>query len=125
MAPEIVRGDALPSTQTDLFSLAILLFYMFVVHHPLEGKRESNIRCLDLPAMTKLYGTDPLFIFDPSNDGNRPVPGYQDNAIAFWAVYPQFFRDLFTRAFTHGLTDPQNGRVRETEWRAAMLRLRD
>jgi serine/threonine protein kinase len=125
MAPEIVRGEALPSTQTDLFSLAVLLFYMFVVHHPLEGRQESSIRCLDLPAMTKLYGQEPVFIYDPSDDSNRPVQGYHDNAIVFWPIYPQFLRVLFTKAFTDGLRDPRNGRVREGEWRATMIRLRD
>lgn len=125
MAPEVVRGEALPSTQTDLFSLAVLLFYMLVVHHPLEGAREASIRCFDLPAMTKIYGTDPLFIFDPSDYSNRPVKGYQDNALVFWPIFPTFLRNLFTRAFTDGIKDPQNGRVRESEWRAAMVRLRD
>lgn len=125
MAPEIVRGKALPSTQTDLFSLSVLLFYMLMVHHPLEGKKESSIRCLDLPAMTKLYGTEPLFIFDPDDRSNEPVPGYHDNALAYWPIYPQFLRNLFTKAFTEGIHDPQNGRIRESEWRAAMVRLRD
>jgi DNA-binding helix-hairpin-helix protein with protein kinase domain len=124
MAPEIVRGEAQPSTQTDLFSLSVLLFYVLMVHHPLEGKRELAIKCLDLPAMNKLYGTDPLFIFDPDDDSNRPVPGYHDNAIAFWPLYPQFLRDLFSEAFTLGLRDPLE-RVRESEWRSAMVRLRD
>lgn len=124
MAPEIVRGEAKPSTESDLFSLAVLLFYMLMVHHPLEGKRELTIKCLDLPAMNKLYGTEPLFIFDPNDDSNRPVPGYHDNAIAFWPLYPQFLRDLFTEVFTVGLHDPQE-RVRESEWRGAMVRLRD
>ena len=125
MAPEVVRGDALPSTQTDLFSLAVLLFYMLLVHHPLEGKRESSIKCFDLPAMTKLYGTEPLFIFHPGDPSNEPVNGYHDNAIAFWPIYPQFLRETFTRAFTQGILDPKNGRVRESEWRAVMVRLRD
>jgi serine/threonine protein kinase len=125
MAPEVVRGEALPSTQTDLFSLAVLLFYMLLVHHPLEGERERAIKCLDLPAMTKLYGTEPVFIFDPQDASNRPVPGYHDNALAFWPIYPQFLRDLLTRSFTDGIHDPQHARVRESEWRAAMVRLRD
>ena len=125
MAPEVVRGEELPSTQTDLFSLSVLLFYMFMVHHPLEGKKESFIKCLDLPAMTKLYGTEPVFIFDPGDHSNEPMPGYHDNPIAFWPIYPQFLRNLFTKAFTDGIRDPQNGRVRESEWRAAMVRLRD
>jgi eukaryotic-like serine/threonine-protein kinase len=125
MAPEIVRGEAVPSTQTDLFSLAVLLFYLFVNHHPLEGKREAAIRCFDLPAMTKLYGKEPLFIYDPQDTSNAPVPGYHDNAIIFWQLYPTFLRNLFTRAFTNGIHDPTHGRVRESEWRAAMVRLRD
>jgi serine/threonine protein kinase len=125
MAPEVVRGDALPSTQTDLFSLAVLLFYMLLVHHPLEGKKESSIKCFDLPAMTKLYGTEPVFIFDPNDRSNEPVAGFHDNALAFWPIYPQFLRDVFTRAFTQGIRDPRNGRVRESEWRALMVRLRD
>ncbi|MBN1250341.1 MAG: serine/threonine protein kinase [Anaerolineae bacterium] len=125
MAPEIVRGEALPSSRTDLYSLAVLLFYMLMVHHPLEGRRETEIKCLDLPAMNRLYGTDPLFIYDPQDDSNRPVPGFHDNALAFWPLYPQFIRDLFIEAFTDGLQDPVNGRVRESEWRAAMVQLRD
>jgi DNA-binding helix-hairpin-helix protein with protein kinase domain len=125
MAPEVVRGEALPSSQTDLFSLAVLLFYMLMVHHPLEGKQEAAIKCFDLPAMTRLYGIAPVFIFDPNDKSNRPVPGYHDNALAYWPLYPQFLRDLFTRSFTDGLRDPLHGRVRESEWRAALARLRD
>lgn len=125
MAPEIVRGETKPNTRTDLFSLAVLLFYLFMVHHPLEGKKEASIRALDLPAMTLIYGKEPVFIFDPEDDSNRPVPGYHDNALEFWPIYPQFLRDLFTRSFTDGIRDPNNGRVMEGEWRSAMIRLRD
>ena len=125
MAPEIVRGEAEPSGRTDLFSLAVLLFYMFFLHHPLEGKREASIHCFDLAAMNTLYGTDPLFIFDPANRANEPDPDYQPNPVIYWSIYPTFLRELFTRAFTAGLTDPEHGRVRESEWRQALVRLRD
>ena len=125
MAPEVVRGQAQPSTQTDLFSLSVLLFYMFMVHHPLEGKKESEIKCFDLPAMNKLYGSSPIFIFDLANDANRPVPGFHDNALEFWPLYPEFLRLMFIRAFTDGVRDPDHGRVRESEWRAAMVKLAD
>ncbi|QPJ60445.1 MAG: protein kinase [Candidatus Nitronauta litoralis] len=124
MAPEVVRGEAWPSTQTDLFSLSVLLFYMFMVHHPLEGKREVEIKCLDLPAMTRLYGENPVFIFDPENKTNRPHKEFQKNPLAFWPVYPEFLRKLFVRAFTEGLHDPSR-RVRESEWRNTLIRLRD
>jgi eukaryotic-like serine/threonine-protein kinase len=125
MAPEIVRGEASPSTQTDLFSLAVLLFYLFVVHHPLEGRRELAIHSFDLAAMNELYGRNPLFIFDPRDRSNEPVQGHHDNALYFWPLYPAFFQDLFIRSFTAGLRDASHGRVRETEWRAATLQLRD
>jgi len=125
MAPEVVRDEALPSTQTDLFSLAVLLFYMLMVHHPLEGKKESSMHCLDLPAMTKLYGEEPVFIFDPNDKSNEPDPRYHKNALEFWPIYPQFLRDLFIQAFTDGISDPKNGRVSASEWGDAMVRLRD
>lgn len=125
MAPELVTGSAAPTTQSDLFSLAVLLFYVLVNHHPLEGAREAEMRCFDLPAMTRLYGSEPRFIFDPEDESNRPVPGLHDNALAFWPIYPEFLSELFTRAFTDGIRDPQQGRVRESEWRSAMIRLRD
>lgn len=124
MAPEIVRAEAKPNTQTDLFSLAVLLFYMLMMHHPLEGQKESEIKCFDLPAMNKLYGFEPVFIFDPQNNSNYPVTGYHDNALIFWPLYPQFLRDLFIKAFTDGLTNA-NYRIRESEWRFALIRLRD
>ncbi len=123
MAPEIVRGDARPSTATDLFSLAVMLFYIFMMHHPLEGQREAEVKCFDLPAMTRLYGTEPIFIYDPNDDRNRPVAGYQDNAIVFWKLYPAFLQHRFIQAFTDGLAP--NKRVQETEWRSTMIQLRD
>jgi len=125
MAPEIVRREALPSTRTDLFSLSVLLFYMMMIHHPLEGAREASIKCLDAPAMNKLYGTEPLFIFDPDDDSNHPIKGYHDNALTYWNIYPTFLKNLFIQSFTQGIRDPINGRVRESEWRKAMVRLRD
>ncbi len=115
MAPEIVLGKAKPSRNTDLFSLAVLLFYMFMMNHPLEGKLEAEIKCMDIHAMNKLYGTNPVFIFDPDNKSNRPVRGYQDNALIYWDLYPENLKSLFTQAFTAGLASP-NRRVTENKW---------
>jgi len=125
MAPEIVKGIARPSTDTDRFSLAILLFYMFFISHPLEGKKESAIHALDAPAMKKLYGDEPVFIFDPNDQSNAPDPKFHRNALIYWQIYPQFFKDLFIRVFTQGIQDPENGRVFESEWRSGLIKLRD
>ena len=127
MAPEIVRGEAMPSTRTDLFSLAVLLFYAFLLSHPLEGARALAHQVWDVDAMTDAFGVRPTFVFDPADDGNRPVPGAsveQDNMLACWPVCPSFLRRLFVRAFTVGLA-PDGDRVRESEWRKAMVRLHD
>lgn len=115
MAPEIVTGQAKPSRNTDLYSLSVLLFYIFMMGHPLEGKLEADIRCMDIHAMNRIYGTDPVFVFDPENSANRPVKGYQDNVLIYWELYPQTLRDLFTHAFTQGLSLP-NRRVTEKQW---------
>jgi len=125
MAPEVVRGEAFPGTQTDLWSLAVLLFYLFVMHHPLEGERERVDEPMDLSAMNSIYGKNAVFIFDPLDESNRPLPAEHENAYVFWPLYPDFLRVLFTRAFTTGLSDPISGRVREGEWRQAMVALRD
>jgi serine/threonine protein kinase len=125
MAPEIITRKWLPNTQTDLYSLAVLLFYILFLNHPLEGKAESSIKSLDIPAMTKLYGLNPVFIFDPNDTSNFPDPVYHKNALIFWNIYPEFFRKLFTKSFTEGILDYQYGRVRETEWQVALLELRD
>lgn len=122
MAPEIVLGKAKPSRNTDLYSLSVLLFYMLMMGHPLEGKLEADIRCMDIHAMNRLYGTNPVFIFDPNNKTNRPVKGYQDNVMIYWEVYPQAIRDLFTKSFTDGLHYP-NKRVTEKQWMDAFANL--
>ena len=126
MAPEIVRREALPSSRTDLWSLSVLLFCILILHHPLEGHRELEVPSLsDLVAARKLYGEEPLFIYDPDDASNRPDPTAHANAVLLWPFYPAFVRELFVRAFTDGIRDPAHGRVAESEWRATMARLVD
>lgn len=122
MAPEIVLGKTKPSRNTDLYSLAVLLFYMLMMAHPLEGRLEADIKCMDIHAMNKLYGSHPVFVYDPVNKTNRPVPGYQDNVITYWDLYPKMIKDLFTESFTVGLNAP-NKRVTEKQWLDAFANL--
>lgn len=122
MAPEIVVGKSKPSRNTDLFSLSVLLFYMFMMGHPLEGKLEADIKCMDIHAMNRLYGTNPVFVFDPSNKTNRPVRGYQDNVLIYWDLYPKTIKDLFIQSFTVGLTTPEK-RVTERKWMETFVNL--
>lgn len=128
MAPEVVLllagrdtpGAALPSARTDLHSLAVTLFLILHLSHPLEGaKTETGI--LDVNWQLEHFGYDPLFVFDSADARNRPTG---DVVGRYWSAYPRFLHELFTTAFTEGLRDP-DARVRESVWVAAMLRLRD
>jgi hypothetical protein len=102
----------------------VLLFYMLTLHHPLKGKREEQVRSLDMPAREKLYGRVPLFIFHPTDDSNRPDDRYHQTVKTYWPLYPKFLKDLFTATFVDGLFDPHK-RVREPQWCAAIVKLRD
>jgi DNA-binding helix-hairpin-helix protein with protein kinase domain len=125
MAPEIVRGEAVPSIVADRHSLAVVLFYLLLRHHPLFGAREYALPDLTPDSLRELLGEQPLFIFDPDDSSNRPVSAAQENPIIIWPALPGFVRDLFTTAFTAGLRDYAAGRVTESQWRSAMRRLED
>jgi len=125
MAPEIIRGEADPSTQTDLHSLAVLLFYLWVWHHPFHGEMEYHFHCWDIPAKKKVYGESPVFVFHQENPANR-LPPDPDYAIARerWGYCPPDLQDLFTRAFTDGLHDPSR-RITEGEWQNLFSAIKD
>lgn len=123
MAPEVVRdfsrNQAVTlSSLTDYHSLATLLFHVWACGHPLYGTREAACGVLGLPDIIRLTGTDPLFVFHQQDRRNRPQAGHHDGMIAAWPLAPPRVRDLFTKAFTIGLTDPAH-RITEREWVAA------
>ena len=115
MAPEVVLGSKHPGMETDLFSLAVVLYMLFFVSHPLEGRNVHACPCLTTKFVRRFYAEKPLFVYDPMDDSNRPVQGIDNNIIILWPLYPQKLRDMFTRAFTDGMHDPAY-RVRENEW---------
>ena len=110
-APELMLGNAPVSVNTDLFGLAVNLFLLQFVNHPLYGRRVGLVS-----AETRMEheAKNPLFIFDPKDTSNRP--GESERAAAIlWPAAPEPVRELFTRAFTDGLRDPE-ARVRKSEW---------
>lgn len=126
MAPEVVTGEALPSVHTDRFSLAVVLFLLFFLNHPLEGKRTMS-PCLTDEHERTFYGTKPLFVYDPMDDSNRPVRGVHMNVLKYWTLYPEFIHELFCQAFSEAAMvgrDRQH-RVTEKAWQEALVRLRD
>ena len=126
MAPEVATDLVAPNAASDRFSLAVLLFRIFMIGHPLRGKRELTLPYdpSDPDQSHRLCAVDPVFIFDPNNDSNRPSPGVHDCPLNYWPIYPGSLRKLFIRAFTEGLDDP-DARVMENEWRKELCALRD
>ncbi|MCL2042506.1 MAG: hypothetical protein FWG89_00045 [Treponema sp.] len=123
MAPEVVLGKELPSIHTDKFSLAVVLFLLLMNNHPLEGKR-SYPPCMTEALERKIYGEEPLFIFDEADDSNSPVPGINNNAIKRWPVYPDYVRRKFTEAFSQSAMKDPAKRVIEKDWLKTFIRLR-
>jgi len=119
MAPEIVTGQQKPNTASDLHSLAVLIFYMLYIHHPLEGKTETTIRIMDDIARRRVYGNDALYIFDPRDKRNRPDPKIHANALTMNEILPNKLKKVFEKAFVRGLREPIY-RVVESEWQLVL-----
>lgn len=127
MAPEVVSGAKNPDTYSDRFSLAVVLFLLLCKSHPLDGLKDNNH--ID-PAKNEmnLYCLKPVFIFDPSDESNRPNPEIHRNALLFWNIYPKHIQDLFVRAFSKPLMQSdgtgREDRIIEKEWLKALALLR-
>jgi DNA-binding helix-hairpin-helix protein with protein kinase domain len=124
MAPEVLLRQSRPGAGSDLFSLAVLIFRLLTRHDPFRGQRELAIRCLDEPARRRLYGEEPLFIFDPEDAGNRPDPVEHAAALVTWPIYPAALQALFVQTFCAGLRQPQR-RALTGQWTQALSRCLD
>lgn len=122
MAPEVVTNQNRPNTHSDRFSLAVLLFRLFYIDHPLEGKYTIQFPLTDAIG-AQLYGVAPIFCYDPKNDKNRPDPDAQPNVIKRWNMYPPDLQVTFIKAFTKGMKDINN-RITEVEWEEALVKVR-
>jgi DNA-binding helix-hairpin-helix protein with protein kinase domain len=125
MAPEVVLRKNLPDANSDRFSLAVILFMLLFNNHPLEGKLIAGVPCMTEENERRFYGSNPIFIFDPVNDTNRPMMGIHTNAIRRWPLFPKFIQAEFIHAFgSDGIHEP-NKRKPENEWQKLFVRLRD
>ena len=128
MAPEVVLLNHKPDTYSDRFSLAVILFLLLFRNHPLAGKRDNDG---DEPDKNErnLYCLNPIFIFDPKDDSNRPKPNIHVNAPRFWPVFPSYIQQTFIKAFDKSLmkSDGSNreDRIMEKEWLKVFVRLRE
>lgn len=125
MAPEIVMGTKYPDIHTDRFSMAVVLFMLLYMEHPLEGAK-TNQTCL-IPGIEKqMFGKEALFCMDPTDASNRPQPEVHKNLTLLWDFYPRYIQELFEEAFAkERLTgDKIESRIIEQRWNEELLRLR-
>ncbi|MDR2933483.1 MAG: protein kinase, partial [Oscillospiraceae bacterium] len=127
MAPEVVRNQRKPDIHTDRFSLAVILFRILFLDHPLEGKQVISSPCLTEELELRYFGKNPVFIYDRADSSNAPVRGVHGNVIRFWQLYPKMIRDMFTRAFEKEIMQDAGRQKRPTdrEWQIAFTQLRD
>ncbi|HLU51370.1 MAG TPA: protein kinase [Flavobacteriaceae bacterium] len=125
MAPEVVLGK-LPDTQSDRYSLSVILFLLLFNNHPLEGERIAKVACMTEKNEKKFYGSEPVFIYDKTDASNRPLPYVHQNVVNRWNIFPQYLRDAFIRQFSKDLLKNPGKRQTEKEWLdGAILRLRN
>ncbi len=115
MAPEVVLSKKRPGMESDLFSLAVIIYMLIFISHPLEGRLVHSCPCLTTKFMKRFYAEKPVFVYDPNDASNRPVSGIDNNIITRWPCYPKKLQDLFIQSFTNGLNDA-GYRIRECEW---------
>lgn len=106
MAPELVEGmirheEVRPTKETDRHALAVCLFMLLTLRHPLTGGTRKPLH--DDPNIDDLLQTGPqaVYIEHPTDSTNRPPKGEH--------IHSEWFGDeianLFRRSFVDGLHD--------------------
>ncbi len=115
LAPELLGADlhrTLRTVEQELFSVAIMLFRMFMLGlYPFSGKNSRN-PVADLRAGNTVLGPN-------CRDIMPAGPWY-----GIWSHLPPYLKSLFVRSFRDGHSDPA-ARVRLDEWADALRRYAD
>ena len=123
MAPEIVMGKNKPNSLSDRFSMSVILYILFCLNHPLEGKRYL-VAGLTPAHQEKLYGSEPLFMMDPDDHSNGPHPVVHSNSITMWRCLPDYMRRIFESAFSQKALQRPAARPKEIDWLKVLTRFR-
>lgn len=119
IAPELVMHKIKdPSAQTDLHALAVLIYQVLLLRHPLWGRK---IHVKDNPDLDDIerYGEKALFIEHPTDLTNRPqILDYS------YKILGPGVSKLLERAFIEGLQQP-NRRPLAADWERELVRMYD
>jgi serine/threonine protein kinase len=125
MAPEIIEGVSMPNRYTDYYSLAVCLFILIYMNRPFEGAWYASCPCDNTSEMAKkLFGFESVFIMDPDNAKNRPVPGAHNNVIRRWGVYPNLLARAFCKTFSSQAIKDPTQRLMDKQWYNILLQVR-
>lgn len=124
MAPEIVAGG-IPDKYSDRFSLSVILFMLFYANHPFEGAKVVACPCMTESFEKRFYGSEALFIYDPTDKSNLPVRGIHQNVIRRWPAFPQILRDTFIEEFSKEKLQNPSSRMIEQNWKKIISTIRD
>ena len=124
MAPEVALGQSKPNAETDLYSIAVLLYHMWMWEHPMDGKKTFSVYCWDIPAKRKYFAQEPVFEFHPSDTSNaaRDVDMLKLSVQRWEKLCPPVLKEAFTASFTEGVREPAK-RIRLADWRRLFLAL--
>lgn len=108
-APEVLAtrdlpfGDPkknLPNIQADLHAMAVLIYELLLLRHPLEGKKKHADDAEQDDYL--MYGSEAIFVEDPVDKSNPPY----ELDVTIHDLGPRM-ENLFIRTFSNGLHEPR------------------
>lgn len=123
IAPEIVLRKNMPDKFSDRFSMSVIIYILFCLNHPLEGKR-SLVPALTPELQEKLYGSEALFMMDPNDKSNAPDRVVHKSSLSVWPCLPDYMKALFLKAFSQRAMTTPSARPTELEWLETLVRFR-
>ena len=105
----------LPCIETDLHSLAVLIYEYLLLRHPLIGPKHIQGISSEEEDF-QLMGSQAVFIEDPKDKSNRP----DDLKMTIHDLGP-YLETLFIKAFSKGLHSPKD-RPTAMEWEQGLLK---
>jgi DNA-binding helix-hairpin-helix protein with protein kinase domain len=125
MAPEIIRQETVPDIHSDRYSMAIILYQLFMQGHPMIGEHLKKYFLLDEKAEFDLFGENPVYIYHKNLETNRPIRGYHHVLIKRWAYMPNYIKEAFHEVFTCPIEDRTYCRLSELKWIKLFQRYRN
>ncbi len=114
IAPEVYMRKGLPSIRTDLHALAVLVYQLLLLRHPLRGPKQHACNSQEEYEQIS-YGQGALFIEHPSDRSNRPEVMAQD-----YQVTGRFLSSLIEKSMVEALFKPDL-RPTAADWERALV----